>query len=156
MNNGTYLVSNYNWFSLIDSTGNFLWSVDNSSVSSEFLGSDAIYSNGIYYQGFSNGAGGGGNPTNSFVYVYDNNHKFLTTYNYNDNGFNAGKTIWLDVLGTYPNNSLKILGVKLYHKAWQWSDPWKIFYGTASTTALIDTVTFEGQKARYYDNPYFF
>lgn len=155
MNNGTYLNSDYNWFSMIDSTGNFLWSVNNSSVPSAYLGSDAIYSNGKYYQGFSNGSANG-NASNSFVYVYDNNHKYLTTYYYNDNGFNAGKTNWIDVLGAYPNNSLKILGVKFYHKAWNWTDPWKIFYGTASTTAFTDTVSFEGQKTRYYDNPYYF
>ncbi len=156
MNNGTYLSSDYNWFSMIDSSGNFLWSVNNASVPSEYQGSDAIYSNGKYYQAFSNGYSNGGSASNNFVYVYDINHKYLNTYTYNDNGNVSGHTIWLDVIGTYPNGPLKILGQKFCHQAWQWTDPWKLFFGTTSGTALRDTVSVDDNQTRYSDNPLFF
>ncbi len=152
LGDGTYLSSDYNWFSLIDSSGNYLWNVNNGSVPGTYSGSDAVFSNGKYYQGFSNGSASA-SPTNSFVYAYDKNHNLLGGYSFPDSGFYHGHTIWLNVLGANPDGTLKILGQKYCSPNWNWTDPWKMFFGKTSGIYLKDTVSVGDRQIRYTDNP---
>ncbi len=152
MHNGTYLCSDYNWFSMIDSSGNFLWQVSNTSIPFGTTGSDAVYSKGKYYQSFSNGHGTG-SPSNSFVNVYDINHKYLSKYTYQDTGYYHGKTLWIHIMGANPNGTLQILGQKFCNTNWGWGDPTKVFFGNTSGTSLADTMSVDDQFNRYTDNP---